>query len=195
LSARSKRCRGIHLTPSELSRGADLALPSQINLFSYAAISGTANDLLYAHISTSDYLSVTTPNGTTLWEAGDRFGGTEVFFYNDENTNRELVQPIYIQQRLLNLPSGELLVAQNDGVRIFQRFRDFTKSRVIAMQWDGFDLSEKWRTSEQGGYLADFTLADADNDGQNELVMAIKYSQKNLIQKGRSTVVIYELDQ
>ena len=35
----------------------------------------------------------------------------------------------------------------------------------------------------------------ADNDGQDELVMVVKFKQKNLLQKGRSNVVIYELNQ
>ena len=178
----------------KISRGADVPFAHQMNIFSFTPLGGTNNDLVYAHISTTDYLSVSTPQGTTLWEAGDRFGGTETFFYNDDTANKELVQPVYIQQRLVRMPSGEILVPQNDGIRTFQRFRNFTKSRVVAMKWDGFALTETWRTSEQGGYLADFALADADNDGQDELVMAVKYSQKNLIQKGRSTVVIYELN-
>ena len=186
--------RVIH-SENKLSRGAEVPLPAKLNLFSVTTLKGTSNDLLYAYVSMGDYLHVTTPGGSAIWESGDNFGGTEVFFYNDTETHNELIQPIYIQQRLLTLPSGEILAAQNDGFRALNRYRNFNKSRVIALKWDGFALRESWETADQGGYLADFTLADADNDGQDELVMVIKFKQKNLLQKGRSSVVIYELEQ
>ena len=63
------------------------------------------------------------------------------------------------------------------------------------MKWDGVTLHEEWQTADQAGYLADFTLADADNDGEIELVMAIKFQHQNILQKGRSSIVIYELNQ
>lgn len=178
----------------KLSQGDELPLPDKLNLFSFAPFKGTSNDLLYAYVSSGDYLYVTTPGGASLWESADHFGGTEVFFYNNEDSKKELVQPVFIQQRLLTLPTGEILAAQNEGFRGLERYRNFDKSRVIALKWDGFTLKQSWSTAEQGGYLADFALADADNDGQDELVMVVKFKQQNLLQKGRSTIVIYELN-
>ncbi|WP_321394049.1 VCBS repeat-containing protein [uncultured Desulfuromusa sp.] len=182
---------------NELIQGTSIPLPERINLFSFVPFQGTNNDSLYAYISEGDYLHVKNPQGDTIWDSADHFGGTEVSFYNGKQTGTskdELIQPVYIQQRLLTLPSGEILAAQNEGFRSLNRYRNFNKSRVVALSWNGFAFQEKWKTSAQAGYLADFTLADADNDGQDELVMAIKFQQKNLLQKGRSTVVIYELN-
>ena len=87
-----------------------------------------------------------------------------------------MAAPIYIQQRLLSLPDGNILVPQNEGSRLLKNYHNFSKSRIIAMKWDGF------------------ALADADNDGKDELVTVVKYSEKNLLQKGRSNIVIYELN-
>ncbi len=181
-------------TGDKLTRGNNFPLPAGLNLYSFTALNGANNDLLYASISGNDKLYVATPRGATLWEATDHFGGTEVYFYNAEDTDKNLIQPVFIQQRLVTLPDGEILAAQNDGLRVLERYRNFDKSRVIALKWDGVALQQKWSTSDQAGYLADFTVADADNDGQDELVMVIKYKQKNLLQKGRSNVVIYELN-
>ncbi len=183
---------------NKLTRGTEFPLPAKLNLFSFTALKGANNDLLYAYTSVGDYLYVTTPRGATIWESTDHFGGTEVYFYNDKITGtsaNELIQPVPIQQRLLTLPTGEILIAQNDGPRILKRYRNFNKSRIIALKWNGIALQQSWSTTDQGGYLADFTLADADNDGQDELVMVIKFKQKNLVQKGRSAIVIYELNQ
>ena len=179
----------------KLIRGNELSLPAKLNLFSFTPFKGTNNDLLYAYISSRDFLYVATPGGTELWESADHFGGSEVFFDNNKNSKQELIPPVFIQQRVLTLPTGEILAAQNEGFRGLERYRNFDKSRVIALKWDGFTLKQIWSTAEQGGYLADFTLADADNDGQDELVMVIEFKRKNLMQKGRSAVVIYELKQ
>lgn len=177
----------------ELQKAETIPSPKQ-SFFSFAPFTGTNSDILYAYTSSGDYLNVATSQMSRVWESSDNFGGSEEFFYNRTEKHSDDILPIYIQKRLIRLPTGEVLAAQNEGPRIMQRYRDFSKSRVIALKWDGFTFAESWRTSQQGGYLADFSLADADNDGKDELVMAIIYSRKNLIQKGRSTVVIYELN-
>ena len=184
----------ITMTDDELHKGEVLILPKGANLFSFIPMIGINNDLLYAYITPLDYLQVSTPKGTDLWKSSTYFGGTEVSFYNKENSKNELASPIYIQKRLLNLSNGEIITGQNQGSRLFERFRNFKKSSVVAMKWDGIALVESWRTSEQNGYLADYTIADADNDGQKELVMAITYNRKSKLQKGRSAVIIYELN-
>ena len=51
-----------------------------------------------------------------------------------------------------------------------------------------------WRAASQPGYLGDFGYADADNDGQPELVMVVKFQHKGLTNKARSSIVIYELE-
>ena len=179
---------------NDLEKAEPVATPKN-SFFSFTQFSTKEDEGLYAFISAGDYLKVGDGQLSGLWESNDYFGGSEEFFYNRKDRQAEVRQPVYIQKRIVKLPSDEILVAQNDGPRTLQRYRNFKKSRVVAFRWDGFSLNESWRTSEQGGYLADFAIADADNDGQDELVMVVKYSQKSLVNKGRSTVVIYELGQ
>ncbi|MDX2480611.1 MAG: VCBS repeat-containing protein [Desulfuromusa sp.] len=183
-------------TGENLSQGAELLLPAQINLFSFIPIKGAANDLLYTYVTSREYLHVMTPGGVTIWQSADHYGGSETYFYNKKiDTRKEMAQPIYIQHRLLTLPTGEILSARNEGFSLLQRLKKYNKSRIVALKWDGLTLRESWQTAQQDGYLADFSLADADNDGQDELVMVVNFKRKNLLQKGRSAVVIYELNQ
>ncbi len=183
----------VALKKGKLVRGGDLALPRNANILSFLPFRGNDNDLLYSFITARDYLYVTTPSGMKLWQSGDEYGGSEVFLKNDVDPSRELIQPIYIQQRLLLLPTGEVLAARNKGPRWLEGYKNFKSSHVVALKWNGFAMEESWQTSDQDGYLADFAVADTDNDGENELVMAIKFKNKNLLQKGRSAIVIYEL--
>ncbi|HEX9777007.1 MAG TPA: VCBS repeat-containing protein [Geopsychrobacteraceae bacterium] len=189
----SERSFRVNRTGDELTRGPSVSLPANITLFSFLPVASAENEPLFAYITGGEYLKVVSAQGDEFWGSEQHFGGTDVSFYPEHNANKELVNPVFVQQRLLKNAAGELLAVQNEGIRTFQRFRQFKKSRVVALAWNGFALQERWQTADQNGYLADIALADADNDGVEELVMVVKYQQKNLIQKGRSAIVIYEL--
>ena len=180
----------------KLNRGNQLAMPKNVNNLSLTPVSGSANDALYAFITTTGDLQVANSRSNRLWKSSDNFGGSENSFYNTKDiNNNEMPDPIFIEPRLLTLPSGEILAAQNSGALTLRRYHNYTKSRVIALNWNGFALQELWRTSDQGGYLADLFYADANNDGKDELVMAIQFQRKTILSGGRSTVVIYKIDQ
>ncbi len=100
----------------------------------------------------------------------------------------------YMPPRMVLMPGNEILVGQNDGQRMVQRFRRFNRSRIVALAWNGFSLVENWQTASQQGYLGDFSLADADNDGKAELVMVIQFMHGGLMEAARSSIVIYELE-
>ena len=179
----------------ELKRGEKLTTPRDLSILSLAPFGGSGSDTIYASITTAKGLQVFNSQSNRLWQSSDRFGGSEISFYNAKDiNNNEMPDPIFIEPRLITLPSGEILAAQNSGALTLRRYHNYTKSRVVALNWNGFALQELWRTADQGGYLADFFYADANNDGNDELVMAIQFKKKTLINSGRSTVVIYKLD-
>lgn len=176
-----------------LLRGEPASIPLGTDIFSVTSIDNTEEPLL-AGIAANDKLVVATLGGTLLWKSENNYGGSETGFTVHEGNNFEDEKKFFVQKKLLKLPDGKILVPQNKGTRLFEIYRDFNQSSLVAMTWDGFALQESWRTSPQGGYLADFDYADADNDGQKEVVMVINFKRDNLIQDGRSTIVFYELD-
>ncbi|MDT8419838.1 MAG: VCBS repeat-containing protein [Desulfuromonadales bacterium] len=178
----------------DVTEGRAVPLPKEVNVFSFLPLAEAEGQQLYAYLTKGDYLKVITATGDDQWESSDYFGGSKVSFYATDPNGPELVAPVYVQQRLLKTAGGDILSAQNEGNRTLQRFRTYQKSRVVALGWNGFAMQERWRTVDQEGYLVDFALADADNDGQVELVTLMQYQRENLIRKGRSTVVIYELN-
>jgi len=185
----------VNRSGAELKRGNKLTAPKDLSTLSLAPFGGSGSDTLYASISTKAGLQVFNSQSNRLWKSSDSFGGSEISFYNAEDiNNNEMPDPIFIEPRLITLPSGEILAAQNSGALTLRRYHNYTKSRIVALNWNGFALQELWRTTDQGGYLADFFYADANNDGKDELIMAIQFKKKTLISSGRSTVVIYKLD-
>ena len=178
----------------ELVEGAVVPLPEELNLFNFMVFSDDTQQVNFAYLTPGDYLKVVSVEGVELWESGNYFGGSEDCFTLKDNLNDEIRIPTCMQPRMLLTPNNEILVAQNDGQRLVQRFRRFNRSRIQSLSWNGFTLTENWQTASQLGYLADFILADADNDGKDELVMAIKFKHKGLTEVARSSIVIYELE-
>ena len=178
----------------KLLEGDALPLPKKLNVFNFQPFTGDNNQLYYAYLTNGDYLKVVTDAGANLWESAEYFGGSETCYMARPSRRDEMLPPLCMPQQMVLMPGGEILVAQNDGQRMVQRFRKFKKSRLVAFGWNGFVLLENWRTASQSGYLADFVVADADNDGSPELVMAVKFKHKGLIDDARSAIVSYELD-
>jgi len=60
--------------------------------------------------------------------------------------------------------------------RVLKNAPLYTGAEVYAFEWDGLGLSELWRSRKINGYAADFTIKDIDNDGQDEIVIALVLS-------------------
>lgn len=176
-----------------LNEGTPVSLPDQLNVLNFSSFMNDNNEINYLSLTKGDYLQVISDAGEVLWTSGQYFGGSEECFYLEEQKRDEVTIPTCVPPRILTLPGNEMVVAQNDGQRIVQRFRRFNKSRVVSLNWSGFAMLENWRTATQQGYLGDFEYADADNDGEKELVMAVKFQHKGLTVESRSSIVINEL--
>ena len=179
---------------NQLEKGEEIRLPGRVNLFSFAPFTDKDGRQLYAYLTATDYLKVISADGEELWESADYYGGSETGFENRKEHQGDTVIPTYIRSRLIKTPNGEILVAQNEGLRTLQRYRMYKESRLISMSWNGYALVENWRTTAQNGYLGDFAYADADNDGQTEIVMAIKFKHKSILREARSALVTFDVN-
>ena len=148
---------------------------------------------MFVRLTQNDDLKVLGHDGEVLWESSEKYGGTESYIAQTVTEGKE-DETYYAGIQSSPVEYGDtLLIAQNEGERVMAYSKKFDGSQVVAMQWDGFTLQERWRTQPQSGYLADFEVADADNDGRDEIVMAVVYSRKGLLSKSRAALLIYEL--
>jgi hypothetical protein len=53
-------------------------------------------------------------------------------------------------------------------------------------------MVENWQTKKINGYVADYQFKDIDNDGENEVVLALVLSPGGIL-KDRSVIVAYDL--
>lgn len=168
-----------------------------ITLFGFAPLAAEQRQTMVVGITVHDELKVVDAGGNPVWRSESRVGGSEAFIERADPSKNPAEGPatrnVFMQGRMIPDPEGLLLIPVNEGSRLFSRARSFDKSWIQAMAWNGFALQEVWRTQPQGGYLADFRLADADNDGKDELVQAVIFSRDGMMSKARSALVIYEL--
>ena len=185
------------LQGKELAAGASLELPWKVDLYGISLLQPAEGQKLIADFNIFDQLKVMHFSGEEIWQSSDPLGGGEAFIERQDNgksqVNGSATRHLFLPARLAHGLEGELLVPVNEGVRAFSRLREFKESRLQGMKWNGFALEEVWHTRPQEAYLADFRLADADNDGQLEIVQALVFSHKGFLSKGRSAVAVFEI--
>ncbi|SEM37993.1 TolB amino-terminal domain-containing protein [Syntrophus gentianae] len=135
-----------------------------------------------------------------VFKSDEVFGGSNTFI---EETNKTDLQGnprrTYINLRILTYDLNkdgkkELVLVKNLSSvgRVLQNVKLFTSSEVYNLEWDGLGLLENWKTRKINGYVADYAFKDIDNDGQNEIVLALVLSTGISIQN-RSAFVAYKL--
>ena len=68
----------------------------------------------------------------------------------------------------------------------------FTSAEIYDLEWDGMGMVENWRTKKISGYVADYQFKDIDNDGENEVVLALVLSVGGTL-SDRSVIIAYSL--
>jgi hypothetical protein len=177
-----------------LERGAPVELPKAVSLYGFQPMEQGGRPMI-ARLNSNDKLQVLDPGGGLLWESNDDFGGSETAFERPDGLTGGSTRYVFLHPRLEAGPDGTVLVTVNEGNRTFGAFRQFSSSHLVAVAFDGYSLVERWRTKPQGGYLGDFRMADADNDGAQEIVMLVMYSHGNYLKTnyGNSALLIYEM--
>ncbi|MDR1045856.1 MAG: FG-GAP-like repeat-containing protein [Candidatus Adiutrix sp.] len=91
---------------------------------------------------------------------------------------------------------NELIVAKNDrgGVPFMGNQRGFSSGAMQAFKYVNLSLSPFFRSRALPGPGVDYALADFNNDGTPDLVVAVVTEHKSgLLKDGRSRIVAYEI--
>jgi TolB-like protein len=135
-----------------------------------------------------------------IWKSEDVFGGSNTTIESMKGSNVNSDDPYnYINLRILTYDTNkdgkrEIIIVKNlsSAARTFQRIKMFTSAEVYNLEWDGMGMVENWRTKKINGYVADYQFKDIDNDGENEVVLALVLSVGGSL-KERSVIVAYKL--
>ncbi len=174
----------------------NVAIPKPFILYGQMPFVDVSGVTRHAALTETDELVVAMPNGKRLWESNQKYGGSAAGIIRPINIHAKDAEgdrTQWLRSRVMLSPTGEIMVPVNEGSRFFSQWRSFKSSHLAAMTWNGHVLQERWRTVDQNGYLADFRLADVDNDGAEELVTAVGYNEGGLLTTAKSGLVVYEM--
>lgn len=181
----------------EIHAGRRFALPAEINLYRFARgdlfNDGKTRTIAY---SASDQLRVYDSTGSPEWAGQETLGGNPMFLESPSVTDSRTTDHTYLPQRLIAADLDgdgkvEVLTVHNrDATRgLVERFRKYTRGRLVALRWNRISMQEVWSGEEISGYISGFSLADLNGDGQLEAVSAM-VSSTGLAQTKSSHVVV-----
>ena len=130
-----------------------------------------------------DRLSILSEDGKIQWTSTDRFGGTDNYYDTKKKKHDDFRNDspwrVFIPGRVLIKDLNgdgfpQIIVNKNDPTtRLFERAKTYGKGEIYCLTWDEGDLVTRWKTRPVKSYIADYQVKDVDNDGNEELVVAV----------------------
>jgi len=144
----------------------------------YADITSSGHSSIIAY-SDWDRVRIYGNGSDEIWEDGDRSGGNTEYFSlakTDRGYQNQQFFPLRIRATDIDRDGKpEIMVARHDELakNMLKDFRSFSKAQLESMQWNGLGLVTQWKTQNFSGRASDFVVGDFDNDGQDELIIAV----------------------
>jgi TolB-like protein len=189
-------------------RGPKMPLPKETQLFGFTLANirgqGGADIIL---LDDFDRLKMLSHDGKFIWKSRESFGGTNNFYDTQkkkEEVYRESAPPwrTYIPGRILvkDLDGdglNEIIINRNysSTLKLFDRLRAFESGEIHNLIWEDDSFLTNWKTRELRGYISDFQVKDADNDGSEDLVVGLVESTRSGIVggEGSSQILFFKL--
>lgn len=179
---------------ARFTAGSPLKLPRSGNIFNFNRLSGASGTDNFIVLDEDGYLIIYTLDGSEIWKSSEKYGGSESFFKSESQTRtrstRDLNRWMFMEQRIMLLKDGTVIVPRNESSISFGNIRAFDKHSLFAFEWTGAILKEKWHTRTMPGYLADYAFDHASKE-----VIPLEVVQKaGLFNKGKSVISIHRIN-
>ncbi|MDR0882874.1 MAG: FG-GAP-like repeat-containing protein [Candidatus Adiutrix sp.] len=186
---------------SSITSQGPVGLPPFVNIFNFTlGRLASSNTQMTAAIKFPAEHIFLFESANRSWESKEEYGGTMIYL-DSPNPVPDSSRREYLPSRILIADidgdgQNELIVAKNDrgGVPFMSKQRAFTSGAIQAFKYTNMSLTPFFRTRTLPGPGVDYTLADFNNDGTQDLVVAVVTEQKSgMLKDGRSVIVAYEL--
>jgi TolB-like protein len=153
----------------------------------------------------SERLNIISADGKFSWGSRVLYGGTNNFYetkkkkdlsfgYKDAIDWRVYIPGRIIAKDLDGDGLKEVIINKNyRSSRLFDKVRNFEMGEIYSLVWQDGYLDTQWKTREINGYISDFQLRDVDNDGDEELVVAVVDLGSIMDKKVTSNILFFKL--
>ncbi len=155
----------------------------------------------------SDKIRILSSDEKTIWTSRERYGGTTNYYdtlKKKADGFRPLEAPpwrVFIPARILSRDLdgdglNEIIINKNySSLGMFDRAKTYESGEVYNLIWEQDSLITSWKTKEITGYISDFQVRDADNDGNDDLVVTLveSHASGKMGGKGTSKILFFNL--
>jgi len=180
-----------------------------VNVFNFSLVElgGSGKDNLVV-INKDEQMVVISRSGQQIWKSREYFNGTYNYLTSPTGGIENLdfypknSPPVrdHIPSRILVVDlnedgKNEIIVANNEAShsRMMERWRKFDRGSIISLSFNQMSMKENWRSRPLPGCLSDYRIADYNNNGRNDLIVAVITEAGEGILDSRSTIAAYEL--
>lgn len=181
----------LHWQEGKLIEGEAVHLPALATVYGITAFPAAGGDR-FVRINNKGRLELCSLDTKELW-VSDTSGASEVGFKYSDFSSGDLPSYFHLPGPLHLTADGLLVTAFNSGFTGSDVYRQMTSAEIVGWRWQGFDLLPQWRISKVDGYVPALTIADADNDGKDELVMLLAYPKSNPFSSRRSVIRLFAM--
>lgn len=166
-------------------------LPKGAFIYNFNRFADAQGKPLVVFINRDSYLVVVSAAGEEIWRSNEKFGGSDLYYkienssYGANNVETDK-QWVFLEQRIITTPGGEIIVPQNDGLFVVGYNRSYRKNSVFCFTWNGSSLEEKWHTRLSQNYLADIGYEPE----KKELLLLEVTQKEGLFGSGASTIAV-----
>jgi TolB-like protein len=165
------------------------------------AIGNAMNDGTEAAVAFDklDYLNLYSSTGKEIWKDGEKSGGTPDYFELPDQGTDDMKNYAYYPMRILIKDinkdgKNDVITVNNHRLSELISFRTFTHGEIEIRSWDGIGLPVLWKTRKLSDYIIDFGVGDFNNDGRDELVIALVQKTGSVVfTEPKSALIAYEL--
>ena len=200
----------IRYSGGQYTTSGNLGAPDKANVFNFAQADLEGNgQYQYIVVDDDNYLNILSGSGEMLWRSKNHYCGTSISIQRTEvgfagdNLGRDkddlpglfLPSPILITD-LDKDGKKEILVAENEesfAAKLLSRYRNFKHCTMHSLSYGQLSLKENWRTRELTGGMVGYCVEDFDNNGKQDLLLAVVRSTGTSLTDAKSLLVAYEL--
>jgi len=171
---------------TSFEKGPKLTLPKETKVvgFTLGDVRGNGKNEIIT-FDLMNRLTIVSDDGKIQWKSRQTFGGTNNFYDTKKKTDtgfrpgdmpnwRVFIPGRILVRDLTGEGTPQVVVNRNEfSSKLFDRVRSFEKGEVYDLVWEDGALETNWKTREIDGYIADYQVKDVDNDGNEELVLAV----------------------